>query len=254
VFLFCSQNENRRKSNKNLELHTSPAYIYYLKKSSRGYIMMSLLNRFKTAFGLLLWIVCWADLFYTFYELQEGQSPPPIYFITPLVLGITMLLATFLIQYERLHGVQSSGVLFIFWFLSVLCAIVPFRSKILKASSQVRLRFTSFYFYFGLILLELILCCLNEKPPLFSNVVTDPNPCPETTAGFLSTVTFWWFTSLAIKGYKMPLEAKDLWSLNQRDSSKTMVPKLLKEWEKEQTKVKRYEFKSCGAKGPLSGS
>uniref|UniRef100_A0A3B3WF06 ATP-binding cassette, sub-family C (CFTR/MRP), member 3 n=1 Tax=Poecilia mexicana TaxID=48701 RepID=A0A3B3WF06_9TELE len=214
----------------------SPAYIYYLKKSSRGYIMMSLLNRFKTAFGLLLWIVCWADLFYTFHELQQGQSPPPIYFITPLVLGITMLLATFLIQYERLHGVQSSGVLFIFWFLSVLCAIVPFRSKILKDSVPDKLRFTSFYFYFGLILLELILCCLNEKPPLFSNVVTDPNPCPETTAGFLSTVTFWWFTSLAIKGYKMPLEAKDLWSLNQRDSSKTMVPKLLKEWEKEQTK------------------
>ncbi|XP_014916065.1 multidrug resistance-associated protein 1-like, partial [Poecilia latipinna] len=68
----------------------SPAYIYYLKKSSRGYIMMSLLNRFKTAFGLLLWIVCWADLFHTFHELQQGQSPPPIYFISPLVLGITM--------------------------------------------------------------------------------------------------------------------------------------------------------------------
>lgn len=47
------------------------------------------------------------------------------------------LLATVLIQYERLHGVQSSGVLFIFWFLSVLCAIVPFRSKILKASGEV---------------------------------------------------------------------------------------------------------------------
>ncbi|XP_043959111.1 ATP-binding cassette sub-family C member 3 isoform X1 [Gambusia affinis] len=223
----------------------SPAYIYYLKKSSRGYIMMSLLNRFKTVFGLLLWIVCWADLFSSFHELQKGQSPPPIYFITPLVLGITMLLATFLIQYERLHGIQSSGVLFIFWFLSVLCAIVPFRSKILKAfsSDEVpdKLRFTSFYLYFGLILLELVLCCLNEKPPLFSNVVTDPNPCPETTAGFLSTVTFWWFTSLAIKGYKMPLEAKDLWSLNERDSSKKIVPKLLKEWEKEQSKIKSSE-------------
>uniref|UniRef100_A0A3B5KTS4 ATP-binding cassette, sub-family C (CFTR/MRP), member 3 n=1 Tax=Xiphophorus couchianus TaxID=32473 RepID=A0A3B5KTS4_9TELE len=228
----------------------SPAYICYLKKSSRGYIMMSLLNRFKTAFGLLLWIVCWADLFYTFHELQQGQSPPPIYFITPLVLGITMLLATFLIQYERLHGAQSSGVLFFFWFLSLLCAIVPFRSKILKGGVPDKLRFTSFYFYFGLILLELVLCCLNEKPPLFSNVVTDPNPCPEATAGFLSTVTFWWFTSLAIKGYKMPLEAKDLWSLNQRDSSKKIVPKLLKEWEKEQTKVKRYKFKSSRVKGP----
>ncbi|XP_035998439.1 canalicular multispecific organic anion transporter 2 isoform X2 [Fundulus heteroclitus] len=222
-----------------------PCYFYYLRRSKRGYIMMSLLNRFKTAFGLLLWIVCWIDLFYTFYEMRLSHSRPPIYFITPLVLGMTMLLATFLIQYERLRGVQSSGVLFIFWFLSVLCAIVPFRSKILKAYSQTdvpdKLRFTTFYFYFGLILLELILCCFNEKPPLFSSVVTDPNPCPETTAGFLSTVTFWWFTSLAIKGYKVPLEAKDLWSLNQRDSSGNMVPKLLKEWDKEQAKAKSSE-------------
>ncbi|KAM4525784.1 ATP-binding cassette sub-family C member 3 isoform 2-T2 [Fundulus diaphanus] len=222
-----------------------PCYFYYLRRSNRGYIMMSLLNRFKTAFGLLLWIVCWIDLFYTFYELRLSHTQPPIYFITPLVLGMTMLLATFLIQYERLCGVQSSGVLFIFWFLSVLCAIVPFRSKILKAYSQTdvpdKLRFTTFYFYFGFLLLELILCCFNEKPPLFSSVVTDPNPCPETTAGFLSTVTFWWFTGLAIKGYKVPLEAKDLWSLNQRDSSGEMVPKLLKEWDKEQAKAKSSE-------------
>ncbi|XP_077594389.1 ATP-binding cassette sub-family C member 3 isoform X1 [Stigmatopora nigra] len=220
----------------------SPIYLFYLKKNNKGYIMMSIMNRFKTVFGLLLWLICWTDLFYTFHETQQGLSQPPIFFITPLIVGMTMLLATFLIQFERLRGVQSSGVLFIFWFLSVLCAIVPFRSKILLASSQVeitdKLRFTTFYFYFGLVVLELILCCFNEKPPLFSNVVTDPNVCPESMAGFLSTMTFWWFTSMAIKGYKMPLEAKDLWSLNPRDSSKAMVPKLLKEWEKEQAKAK----------------
>ncbi|KAM9817691.1 ATP-binding cassette sub-family C member 3 [Neosynchiropus ocellatus] len=215
----------------------SPIYIFYLKRNHKGYIMVSVMNRFKTIFGVLLWIVCWLDLFYTFHELQSGNKQPPIYFITPLVLGMTMLLATFLIQYERLRGVQSSGVLFIFWFLSVLCAIVPFRSNILLALSQSevedKLRFTTFYFYFGLVVCELILCCFNEKPPLFSSVVTDPNPCPENTAGFLSRITFWWFTRLAIKGYKMPLEAKDLWSLNERDRSKVIVPQLLKEWEKE---------------------
>ncbi|XP_033988991.1 canalicular multispecific organic anion transporter 2 isoform X1 [Trematomus bernacchii] len=219
-----------------------PIYLFYLKRNNRGYIMMSIMNRFKTVFGLLLWIVCWTDLFYTFHELRQGNTQPPIYFVTPLVLGMTMLLATFLIQFERLRGVQSSGVLFIFWFLCVLCAIVPFRSKILQASSQSevndKLRFTTFYFYFALVVCELILCCFNEKPPLFSNVVTDPNPCPEATAGFLSTMTFWWFTSMAIKGYKMPLETKDLWSLNQRDSSKVTVPKLLNQWEQELTKAK----------------
>uniref|UniRef100_A0A671VQA5 ATP-binding cassette, sub-family C (CFTR/MRP), member 3 n=1 Tax=Sparus aurata TaxID=8175 RepID=A0A671VQA5_SPAAU len=148
---------------------------------------------------------------------------------------LSQLLATFLIQFERLRGVQSSGVLFIFWFLSVLCSIVPFRSKILQASKESevtdKLRFTTFYFYFALVVCELVLCCFNEKPPLFSNVVTDP------VSGTLL---------MAIKGYRMPLEAKDLWSMNPRDSSKVMVPKLLKEWEKEQSKAKRYvDQKRC---------
>uniref|UniRef100_A0AAX7TC93 ATP-binding cassette, sub-family C (CFTR/MRP), member 3 n=1 Tax=Astatotilapia calliptera TaxID=8154 RepID=A0AAX7TC93_ASTCA len=231
----------------------SPIYIFCLKKNKKGYIMMSLLNRFKTAFGFLLWIVCWIDLFYT---LHEGNQPP-IYYVTPLVLGMTMLLATFLIQFERLRGVQSSGVLFIFWLLCLLCATVPFRSKILQASKQLFLRFTTFYFYFSMVVCEFILCCFNEKPPLFSNVVTDPNPCPEATAGFLSRITFWWFTSMAVKGYKMPLEAKDLWSLNKRDSSKVMVPRLLNEWEKEEAKAKlRYvklkSWKDPGGEGESS--
>ncbi|XP_067225111.1 ATP-binding cassette sub-family C member 3 isoform X4 [Chanodichthys erythropterus] len=219
----------------------SPLYILYLKRNSRGYIMMSILNRIKTVLGLILWIVCWTDLFSSFHEMNQNQSKPPIYFVTPLIVGMTMLLATFLIQFERLKGVQSSGVLFIFWTISVLCAIVPFRSKIMHANQENgvddKLRFTTFYIYFGLTLLELILSCFNEKPPLFSSVATDPNVCPETTAGFLSKMTFWWFTSMAIKGYKSPLENKDLWSLNKQDSSELVVPNLLNEWEVEKSKA-----------------
>ncbi|XP_048027585.1 ATP-binding cassette sub-family C member 3 isoform X2 [Megalobrama amblycephala] len=219
----------------------SPLYILYLKRNSRGYIMMSILNRIKTVLGLILWIVCWTDLFSSFHEMNQNQPKPPIYFVTPLIVGMTMLLATFLIQFERLKGVQSSGVLFIFWTISVLCAIVPFRSKIMHANQENgvgdKLRFTTFYIYFGLTLLELILSCFNEKPPLFSSVATDPNVCPETTAGFLSKMTFWWFTSMAIKGYKSPLENKDLWSLNKQDSSELVVPNLLNEWEVEKSKA-----------------
>ncbi|XP_051530364.1 ATP-binding cassette sub-family C member 3-like isoform X3 [Myxocyprinus asiaticus] len=220
---------------------TSPFYILYLKRNSRGYIMMSILNRIKTVLGLILWIVCWTDLFSAFHEMNQDHPKPPIYFVTPLIVGMTMLLATFLIQFERLRGVQSSGVLFIFWTISVLCAIVPFRSKIMHTNQENgvkdKLRFTTFYIYFGLTLLELILSCFNEKPPLFSSVVTDPNACPETTAGFLSKMTFWWFTSMAIKGYKSPLENKDLWSLNKHDSSEMVVPNLLNEWEVEKSKA-----------------
>uniref|UniRef100_A0A8C0F0H6 Canalicular multispecific organic anion transporter 2 n=1 Tax=Bubo bubo TaxID=30461 RepID=A0A8C0F0H6_BUBBB len=219
-----------------------PFYLLYLKHNKRGYIVLSMLSRFKTLFGVLLWCVSWADLFYSFHELLQNRTPPPVYFVTPLIVGITVLIATLLIQYERLRGVQSSGVLIIFWFLSVLCAVGPFRSKIMTTTAQghvnERFRFTTFYIYFALIIIELILSCFKEKPPFFSPVSTDPNPCPELTSGFLSRLTFWWFTSMAVLGYKRPLEDKDLWSLNEDDTSKIIVQQLSKEWDKEKAECK----------------
>nr|XP_009677167.1 PREDICTED: canalicular multispecific organic anion transporter 2 isoform X2 [Struthio camelus australis] len=204
-----------------------------------------MLSRFKTVLGVLLWGVSWADLFYSFHEVLQSRTVPPVYFVTPLVVGITVLLATLLIQYERLRGVQSSAVLIIFWFLSVLCAVGPFRSKIMTTTAQGhvndRFRFTTFYIYFALIIIELILSCFKEKPPFFSPVNTDPNPCPEFTSGFLSRLTFWWFTSMAILGYKRPLEDKDLWSLNEDDTSKIIVQQLSKEWDREKAEWKQKE-------------
>uniref|UniRef100_A0A8C9FXF1 ABC transmembrane type-1 domain-containing protein n=1 Tax=Pavo cristatus TaxID=9049 RepID=A0A8C9FXF1_PAVCR len=215
-----------------------PFYLLYLKRSKRGYIVLSMLSRFKTLFGVLLWCVSWADLFYSFHELLQSRTPPPVYFVTPLVVGITVLLATLLIQYERLRGVQSSGVLIIFWFLSVLCAVGPLRSKIMTTTAQ-RFRSATFYIYFVLLIIELILSCFKEKPPFFSPANTDPNPSPELTSGFLSRLTFWWFTSFAILGYKKPLEEKDLWSLNEDDISKNIVQKLSREWDKEKAECKQ---------------
>ncbi|XP_043918031.1 ATP-binding cassette sub-family C member 3 [Protopterus annectens] len=221
-----------------------PFYLLYLKRNKKGYILVSKLNRAKTVFGVLLWVVCWADLFHSFHEFINNKILPPIYFITPLIVGITMLVATLLIQFERLRGVQSSGVLFMFWLLSIICGIIPFRSKIITAMAQGQIgdkfRFATFYIYFAFLFIELILSCFRERPPFFSAINTDPNPCPELNAGFLSKMTFWWFTKMALLGYKRPLENKDLWSLNKQDVSDAVVPQLLKEWEVE-IKAKRKE-------------
>lgn len=223
-----------------------PFYIIYLKYNKKGYIVLSLLSKAKTLFGVLLWCVCWADLFYSFHALVQNDAPPPVYFVTPLIVGITMITATILIQYERLRGVQSSGVLIVFWFLAILCGIVPFRSKVMSSVSEGvtdRFRFTTFFIYFSLLVVELILSCFKEARPFFSPVRSDCNPCPESDAGFLSRLTFWWFTKMAILGYRRPLEEKDLWSLNEDDTSKVAVSKLIKQWENEKNKIRTSEVK-----------
>ncbi|KAM8945709.1 ATP-binding cassette sub-family C member 3 [Pelodytes ibericus] len=224
-----------------------PFYVIYLNYNKRGYIVLSMLSKIKTLIGFLLWITCWADMFYSFHELIQKHGPPPVYFVTPLILGITMIAATILIQYDRLRGVQSSGVLIIFWFLSTLCAIVPFRSKIIVTVKEGHIsdkfRFTTFYIYFSLLVVELLLSCFKEARPFFSPVSAESNPCPETEASFLSRLTFWWFTKMASLGYKRPLEDKDLWALNEQDMSKVVVNKLISEWEKEKNKIRNTPVK-----------
>uniref|UniRef100_A0A3Q0SJL6 Multidrug resistance-associated protein 1 n=1 Tax=Amphilophus citrinellus TaxID=61819 RepID=A0A3Q0SJL6_AMPCI len=217
----------------------APIYFIYLRSHDQGYICMSHLNKAKTAVGFLLWIICWSDVFYSFWERSHGSSvPAPVHLVSPTLLGLTMLLAIMLIQYERMKGVQSSGVMLIYWLLALLCATVTFRSKIFQALDQVSLEYTTFYTYYALLLIALFLSCLTDQPPLFSQSVKDSNPCPEPGASFLSRITFWWTTGMMVTGYRRPLEEKDLWSLNPEDRSHRVVPQLVQCWNTECQKQK----------------
>ncbi|XP_059835356.1 multidrug resistance-associated protein 1 isoform X3 [Hypanus sabinus] len=218
-----------------------PFYFLYLRYNDQGYITMSLLNKIKTALGFALWIICWADLFYAFWERSNGFGRAPAFIVSPAVLGVTMLFAVFLVQYERLKGLQSSAVLLIFWLLTLVCAIPKLRSNIMASIYQKPLadifREVTFYIYFVLVAVEFVLCCMTDHPPLFSDYVKDANLCPELSASFLSKLSFWWFTGMTILGYKRPLQPEDLWSLNKKDESKKIVPQLVEEWEKECSKI-----------------
>ncbi|KAM9744789.1 multidrug resistance-associated protein 1 isoform 1-T1 [Menidia menidia] len=221
----------------------APVYLIYLCSHNRGYICMNHLNKAKTVVGFLLWIICWSDVFYSFWERSHGSGVvAPIHLISPTLLGLTMLLAALLIQYERMKGVQSSGVMLIYWLLALICATVTFRSKIIQALDQQSTvsvwRYTTFYTYYTLLLIALFLSCLTDQPPLFSQAIKDSNPCPEAGASFLSRITFWWITGLMIIGYKNPLEEKDLWSLNPDDRSHKVVPQLVCRWNAQCQKVK----------------
>lgn len=163
--------------------------------------------------------------------------------VSPTLLGITMLLATFLIQLERRKGVQSSGIMLTFWLVALLCALAILRSKIisaLKKDAHVDVfRDSTFYLYFTLVLVQLVLSCFSDCSPLFSETVHDRNPCPESSASFLSRITFWWITGMMVHGYRQPLESSDLWSLNKEDTSEEVVPVLVNNWKKECDKSRK---------------
>ncbi|XP_055109350.1 multidrug resistance-associated protein 1 isoform X2 [Symphalangus syndactylus] len=198
---------------------------------------------------VLVWVPCfylWAC--FPFYFLYLSRHDRGYIQMTPLNKTKT-LLATFLIQLERRKGVQSSGIMLTFWLIALLCALAILRSKImtaLKEDAHVDLfHDITFYVYFSLLLIQLVLSCFSDRSPLFSETIHDPNPCPESSASFLSRITFWWITGLIVRGYRQPLESSDLWSLNKEDTSEQVVPVLVKNWKKECAKTRKDDVSPC---------
>ncbi|KAH9413433.1 Mrp-4p [Dermatophagoides pteronyssinus] len=57
-----------------------------------------------------------------------------------------------------------------------------------------------------------------------------PIECPELRSSFLSQITFWWFNTLAIRGFRRSLTMDDLWELKPEDQTNYVAPKFDRHW------------------------
>jgi len=55
---------------------------------------------------------------------------------------------------------------------------------------------------------------------------------PEIRSSYLSRIMFSWFFPLVWKGFRHPIEVKDLWDLSPVDSCKEIVPAVNKHWQR----------------------
>uniref|UniRef100_A0A672NT23 ABC-type glutathione-S-conjugate transporter n=1 Tax=Sinocyclocheilus grahami TaxID=75366 RepID=A0A672NT23_SINGR len=126
----------------------------------------------------------------------------------------------------RVRGCRSSVFLFFFWLLGVVCSLIPLHAKVQHFISYFRHTYPTFctFWTYSVFVANLFL--------LFSQ-----NACPVQDASFLSKILFWWFSGLVFKGYRSPLQAEDLWSLREEDTSEKIISDLEEEWTAERTKL-----------------
>ncbi|XP_054875423.1 multidrug resistance-associated protein 1-like isoform X2 [Amphiprion ocellaris] len=212
----------------------SPLYLVYLQlRPQKGIIPLSKLCCSKTLLGLSLASFGLLEMFYFLVKNEEVQNHLLI-LLGPLIRSLTMVLAVVLIQMERIKGTRSSVLLFLFWMFLVLCSMVPLKVTIEQIIDQGlssdALRFVAFFICFSLQLIELVLSCFSDCRPLSDKHANIQNQCPEEDAPFLSKFFFFWFSSLVVRGYRRPLQAADLWTLRDQDSSVYIMTELDKFW------------------------
>ncbi|XP_044069110.1 canalicular multispecific organic anion transporter 1 isoform X2 [Siniperca chuatsi] len=146
---------------------------------------------------------------------------PAVYYVNPVLYAVTWILLLLCQEgVRRREGAVDSATLFVFWLLLVLCDVFPFQTLLREALKLGEIsdvpRFCLFYISFGLELIALILSAVADIPLEAKELV---NKNPEAGAAFLSRITFNWFNSMVMKGYKQPLVQEDMWELNQADGT-----------------------------------
>nr|XP_045608210.1 multidrug resistance-associated protein 1-like isoform X2 [Procambarus clarkii] len=212
----------------------APLQTHYVLCSVDRHIPWTWLNISKLVGSALLLIIQFIDFFYAVHKWRIGEDVFCVDFITPLLIFASILFQAAWVLIEKKRGIQSSGYLFMFWLLVVVCAIPEYGSHFiaLMASGTGSFSFGTFMVYFPVVVLMLIFNCFGDAPPLYVDYPKGEKPCPEPGASFLSRITFFWMDMFFWRSYKTPVKETDLWDLSYENTSRTVVSAWDKYWKK----------------------
>lgn len=174
----------------------------------------------KQVFVAFLLILAAIDLSLALTEDPGPATIPPVRYTNPILYICTWLLVL-AVQHSRLWCVQkSSWFLSIFWILSVFCGTFQFQTLIraLLKDSKSNMAYSYLFFVsYGFQVVSLALSAFSEP--------SDSSHNPSSTASFLSSITFSWYDSTVLKGYKHPLTLDDIWDVDEGIKAKSVVSK-----------------------------
>ncbi|XP_074657505.1 multidrug resistance-associated protein 1-like isoform X2 [Tubulanus polymorphus] len=216
---------------------TSPLYLLFLCQKNNVQSHSSvLLNLSKSVIICILAMISVADLYLTLQDLTESS-------LKPTLSLLSYILCILCIQFERIKSVRSAWVMFIFWLLSLCVQLVSVYSMVFTAKAYMpTLTFSKGIVLYSLImttihllavLVELILSCVSDESCSQSHRKKERNGCPEEDAPFLSSISYWWFWPLIIKGCKKTLLTTDVWNLNIANQCTSILSVFTGKWMKE---------------------
>ncbi|XP_054584878.1 ATP-binding cassette sub-family C member 2 [Eptesicus fuscus] len=168
--------------------------------------------------GFLLILAAIELAFVLIEDSGQGTVPAVRYTNPSLYLGTWLLVL--LIQHSRRWCVQKdSWFLSLFWILSILCGTFQFQTLIrmlLKGNNSSLAYSCLFFICYAFQILILVLSAFSEK---------GSSDNPSLTASFLSKITFSWYDSIVLKGYKQPLTLEDVWDVDEQSKTKMLVSK-----------------------------
>ncbi|XP_054264333.1 ATP-binding cassette sub-family C member 3-like [Macrosteles quadrilineatus] len=216
----------------------SPLEVFFISQSRCRDIPWGILNTCKLFMNLVLFGLCSASLFKSIAVYFSGGQVFPVDIWTPVVQMATFVLAIVFLLWNKIRGIQTSGVLFVFWLLLSIGGISQFRTEIRREIKgelgDNMFGFIIYMIYYPIVVLMFLFNFFPDKRPRETNYPrSNKKLCPEIESSFVSKLIFRWLDPLVWKGYRRPLTIEDLWDLRHQDKSSQITPQFQKCWDKQ---------------------
>eukprot|EP00095_Tigriopus_kingsejongensis_P010546 maker-scaffold349_size200065-snap-gene-1.33 protein:Tk10546 transcript:maker-scaffold349_size200065-snap-gene-1.33-mRNA-1 annotation:"multidrug resistance-associated protein 1 isoform x1" len=210
----------------------SPVEIYFqVFRSREKSIPWTILNISKLATNSLLVLLTLVDLVLV---LTEGARNVHIVASVVKILIYTFALGLAVVYKKR--GLVTSGALFVYWLLAVVCGAITFASVLstpyLKGDTLI-LPFLTYAIQYPLVVVLFFLNFWADAPTKYKKLHEEDlaNLTPESQASFVSQSVFVWFDSFAWTGWRRTLTYEDLWDLKLSERCAGIIPRWDKYWE-----------------------
>lgn len=152
--------------------------------------------------------------------------------LAPIIEVVSYSVLVVLYCLQRKVGRHTSGSIWFYLFMAVLCSLIDFYSLIVSAE-PAHLDYVLLvvrYNHFPLLFLLFVFECLGDSPILKPDSSDVRPESPELAASYFSSITFWWFNGFLLLGYRTKLELQNLWKTLSRDKAGDLVPILRNNW------------------------
>ncbi|KAG0225249.1 ATP-binding cassette transporter 1 [Mortierella sp. GBAus27b] len=209
-----------------------PRLVQLSKQSTLSYPSTNWRQTLKVVEIVVLIIVASLIAFQQFRDVDSTISAEILASAVEVVafifgLGLTIV--------ENKKSFLSSGVLSIYWLLSLVSTGVKLRTLVMSCSAAGS---TATNLYGGRLVLLAFIFALECTRKDAGISLEDDLKCPEDEANIFSIASFHWVTGLMRKGYAKPLTFEDLWVLRKQDQSANVSVTFAECWEKELKKSK----------------
>ena len=240
-----------------------PWTLYSYITSHRITIRWNCYNIFKLIIVIVLAMISATHAIFVIIRHSDDNvtisDHPTIGELSGVVISfLTYCLLVVFLYCQRLFGFVNSGAVWFYLLLKISCITLSIPTFLNNQEHYDNTEQLFVYVESCVIVLLFFVCSFADRVPNLKELLTSnnlygqdtigfrfdhktidnslllennkKNICPKEIASFPSKLTFWWFNSIAILGFRRPLVADDLWQIRRPDNATNLFKQFNRFW------------------------